>query len=53
MSTCNNLTQYGIPFTLTTLHTVDPESANFRSDLQTFAATCRVVRGCDGRALAS
>ncbi|MBN1286931.1 MAG: L-fucose/L-arabinose isomerase family protein [Anaerolineae bacterium] len=45
MSACNNLTQYGIPYTLTTLHTVHPDSASFRKDVQTFAATCRVVKG--------
>jgi L-fucose isomerase-like protein len=45
MSVCNNLNQYGIPFSLTTLHTVDPESENFRRDLRRFAAVCRVVRG--------
>lgn len=48
MSVCNNLKQYGIPFSLTTLHTVDPESESFRSDLRTFAATCRVVKGLRG-----
>lgn len=48
MSACNNLHQYGIPYTLTTLHTVDPESASFRSDLQRFAAVCRIVRGLRG-----
>ncbi len=45
MSTCNNLMQYGIKYSLTTLHTVDPESESFLSDLRKFAATCRVVRG--------
>lgn len=45
MSACNNLTQYGIPFSLTSLHTVDPESASFRADLQRFAAVCRITRG--------
>jgi len=45
MSTCNNLKQYKIPFTLTTEHTMDPESKAFRHDLHNFAATCRVVRG--------
>ena len=45
MSACNNLTQYGIKFTLTTLHTVDPESESFKADLRRFVATCRVVRG--------
>jgi L-fucose isomerase-like protein len=45
MSVCNNLHQYGIKYSLTGLHTVDPESDDFRADLQRFVATCRVVRG--------
>jgi L-fucose isomerase-like protein len=45
MSACNNLTQYGIRFSLTELHTVDPESENFRADLRRFASICRVTRG--------
>jgi len=45
MSVCNNLTQYDIPYSLTALHTMDPESAAFRADLQRFAAVCRVVKG--------
>ncbi|HOX40027.1 MAG TPA: L-fucose/L-arabinose isomerase family protein [Candidatus Brocadiia bacterium] len=45
LSVCNNLVQYGIPFTLTTLHTVDPETPDFMEDLLDFAATCRVVKG--------
>lgn len=45
MSACNNLRQYGIPYTLTKLHTVDPNSDEFMADLQRFAAICRVVRG--------
>jgi L-fucose isomerase-like protein len=45
MSACNNLKQYGIPFSLTRLHTVDPESEIFREDLRKFAATCRVAKG--------
>jgi L-fucose isomerase-like protein len=48
MSVCNNLTQYGIPFSLTRRHTVAPESELFKEDLRTFAATCRVVRGIRG-----
>lgn len=48
MSACNNLKQYGIDYSLTTLHTVDPESTSFREDLRQFAATCRVVRGLRG-----
>jgi len=45
MSVCNNLKQYSIPFSLTDLHTVDPESESFRVDLRRFAGICRVVRG--------
>ncbi len=44
MSVCNNLRQYGIAYSLTDLHTVDPQSASFREDLRRFAAVCRVVR---------
>lgn len=45
MSVCNNLIQYGIKFSLTTSHTVNPESPGFRQDLRNFAAICRVVKG--------
>mgnify|MGYP005852116885 FL=1 len=51
MSVCNNLKQYGIPFSLTTLHTVDPQSDSFRADLARFAAICRVVKGLRGARL--
>lgn len=53
MSVCNNLKQYGIPFTLTTLHTVDPSSESFRRDLREFAGTCRVVRSLRNARLGS
>ncbi len=45
MSACNNLTQYGIKFSLTSLHTCDPTSESFKKDLRDFVATCRVVKG--------
>ncbi len=45
MSACNNLMQYGIPYSLTTLHTEAPDSEQFRKDLDWFLAVCRVVRG--------
>lgn len=45
MSVCNNLHQYGIKFSLTALHTVDPESESFRADLRRFVSVCRVVVG--------
>ena len=43
MSACNNLRQYGIPYSLTRLHTVSLDSEEFDEDLDRFAATCRVV----------
>lgn len=45
MSVCNNLRQYNIKYSLTNLHTVDPESQSFRVDLAKFGAICRTVRG--------
>jgi len=45
MSACNNLHQYGIPYSLTRLHTVGPESEEFLIDLRWFAAVCRVANG--------
>jgi L-fucose isomerase-like protein len=45
MSVCNNLTQYGIPYSLTTRHTEAPDSDFFRKDLDWFRAVCRVARG--------
>jgi L-fucose isomerase-like protein len=45
MSACNNLKQYGIRYSLTTLHTETPDSPTFAKDLETFAQVCRVTRG--------
>jgi len=45
MSACNNLMQYRIPYSLTTLHTESPDSAEFAKDLTWFLGVCRVVRG--------
>src|SRR5215469_14767944 len=45
MSACNNLAQYGIPYSLTTLHTESPDSAQFKKDVEWFLAVCRVVKG--------
>jgi L-fucose isomerase-like protein len=44
-SVCSNLSQYKIPFTLTSKHTVSPTSPSFKQDLQRFGGTCRIVRG--------
>jgi L-fucose isomerase-like protein len=45
MSACNNLRQYGIPYSITTLHTEAPDSPEFKKDLEWFAAVCRIVNG--------
>jgi L-fucose isomerase-like protein len=45
ISVCNNLYQYGFPFTITERHTVHPQTESFKSDLQKFVAVCRVVNG--------
>lgn len=45
ISVCNNLYQYGIPFTDTTLHTYSVFSELLAKDINKFAAICRVVNG--------
>src|SRR5438552_9312599 len=45
MSACNNLRQYRIPYSLTRLHTVSPDSDDFRNDLAWFTSVCRVANG--------
>jgi len=45
VSVCNNLRQYGYPFTLTERHTVHPTDPSFRRDLQNFLGVCRVANG--------
>jgi L-fucose isomerase-like protein len=45
ISVCNNLRQYGIPFTLTERHTIGLTTAEFKRELSDFVAVCRVVRG--------
>jgi L-fucose isomerase-like protein len=44
MSSCNSLSQYGIRYSLTSQHTMDPEDDEFRADLAAFAGVCRVTR---------
>ena len=45
MSACNNMMQYGIPYSLTTLHTESLGSPEFKADLEWFSAVCRIVKG--------
>ncbi len=48
ISVCNNLKQYGIPFSLTSRHTMPVGGVEFRGELDRFAAVCRVVKGLRG-----
>lgn len=43
LSVCNNLYQYNIPFTDTSLHTYSIHSDYFKKDIDKFARICRVV----------
>ncbi len=45
MSACNNMMQYGINYSLTTLHTEAVTSPEFKADLEWFSAVCRIVKG--------
>lgn len=45
ISVCNNLYQYGIPFTDTMLHTYSIYSELLAKDINKFAGICRVVNG--------
>ncbi len=45
ISVCNDLRQYGYPFSLTELHTVHPMNPSFKADLAKFVGVCKVVKG--------
>ena len=45
MSCCNNMMQYGIPYSLTALHTESLASPEFKADLEWFSQVCRIVKG--------
>jgi L-fucose isomerase-like protein len=45
LSVCNNLYNYGIPFTNTAQHTSPIESDSFDADIEYFARVCRVANG--------
>lgn len=45
LSVCNNLYQYGIPYTLTETHTCDVAGEGFEADVVKFASVCRTVKG--------
>ena len=44
LSLCNNLYQYGIPYTLTARHTCPVDSEEFHADVERFARVCAVVK---------
>ncbi|MGL4651224.1 MAG: L-fucose/L-arabinose isomerase family protein, partial [Caldilineaceae bacterium] len=50
-SVTNNLYQYGIKYSLTDNHTVDPDSDEFRREIDRFARVCRVAGGMKGARL--
>ncbi len=45
ISVCNNLRQAGIPYTLTSSHTVGAKSAEFKKELDDFDSVCKIVKG--------
>lgn len=45
ISVCNNLYQYGYPFSLTERHTIHPNTDSFKAELEKFVGVCRVVKG--------
>ena len=45
ISVCNNLRQYGFPFSLTSQHTMHPSSDSFKRDLMRFIGICKVTKG--------
>ena len=45
ISACNNLRQYGLPFSLTVEHVLSLRSTGFRDELHRFQQTCRTVGG--------
>ena len=44
LSTCNNLYQYGIKYSLTSRHTCPVDGEEFHRDVETFARVCAVVK---------
>lgn len=45
ISVCNNLYQYGIPYSVTQSHTVSPASEEFKGEMRQFVGLCQVVKG--------
>ena len=45
ISVCNNLYQYGYPYSVTGQHTIHPKTEEFKTELLEFIGVCRVVNG--------
>ncbi|MCB0154900.1 MAG: L-fucose/L-arabinose isomerase family protein [Anaerolineae bacterium] len=45
ISVCNNLYQYGIPYSVTQSHTVAPNSDEFKAEMRKFMGLCNTVKG--------
>ena len=45
ISVCNNLYQYGYPYSVTEQHTLVPKTDVFKAELGKFVSVCRVVNG--------
>lgn len=43
ISVCNNLRQYGYSYSITSSHTIHPDTDEFKKDLQKFVSVCHVV----------
>ena len=53
LSVCNNLKQYGVPYSIGRDHVLSPDSPRFTEDLRWFKDVCRVVRGMKGARIGS
>ncbi|MGO9113844.1 MAG: L-fucose/L-arabinose isomerase family protein [Thermoguttaceae bacterium] len=53
LSVCNNLRQYGIPYSIGREHVLSLDSARFKEELDWFSGVCRVVRGLKGARIGS
>jgi len=53
LSVCNNLRQYGIPYSIGRDHVLCPNSSRFQEELDWFSGVCRVVRGLKGARIGS
>jgi L-fucose isomerase-like protein len=53
LSVCNNLSQYGIPYSIGRAHVAAPDSPRFAEELRWFLDVCRIVKGLRGARIGS